>query len=155
MPRKKLPAGVRAIRGSVAAMPAPEVGPADPAPPSWLSDEALTEWHRVTSALRDHPEWLRATDRAALAAYCASWAAFVEAAADVASRGVLVPARSSADQAREGGPALVKNPAVQVMRDAQAALRGWAGALGFTPDARGRVQTGTRVDRHQAERLLS
>jgi P27 family predicted phage terminase small subunit len=121
-----------------------------------LPREARAEWRRVVKACAAWPTWLQTVDRAALSAYCTAWATFQAAAKDVAERGPLVPGRSSADQAR---PALVKNPAVQVVRDAQQALRQWARELGFTPDARGRVDLGDREDhdagRGDPNRLLS
>lgn len=114
-----------------------------PSPPAWLPREAKAEWRRVVAAVAPWPAWLQVVDRAALTGYCAAWATFVEAAKDVAKRGVLVPGRSPADKARDGdGGALVKNPALQIQRDASVQMRSWARELGFTPDARGRVDVG-------------
>jgi P27 family predicted phage terminase small subunit len=110
-----------------------------PDPPRWLSREARAEWRRVVRACEDFPTWLQEVDRASLTAYCVAWASFVDAAKDLAERGPLVPARSSAD-----GDAKVKNPAAQVVRDSSEAMRKWARELGFTPDARGRVDVGQR-----------
>lgn len=107
-----------------------------PKPPTWLSAGAKREWKRIVSETAKHKGWLQIVDRAALAAYCSTWAVFEEAAKDVAKRGALVPGRSSADQA---SGALVKNPSIQIMRDAGAQMRGWVKELGFTPDARGRI----------------
>jgi P27 family predicted phage terminase small subunit len=76
---------------------------------------------------------------------------FVVASRDVAKRGVLVPGRSSADEARDDGPALVKNPAVQIVRDTQAALHAWVVQLGFSPDARGRANLGALDDDHDED----
>jgi len=91
-----------------------------------------------------------------LAGHCTSWATFTVAAADVAARGILVPGRSSADTARQDDAGLVKNPSVQIMRDAQTQLRAWAKELGFTPAARGRIKHSPQsADSRSAERLLN
>ncbi len=93
----------------------------------------------MVEATAAYPTWLQRADLAALANYCMAWAMWSAAAQDVAVRGALVPARSSADTARG---AKVKNPSLQVMRDASVQLRAWAKELGFTPDSRGRVDLG-------------
>ena len=112
-----------------------------PDPPRWMDTAARAEWRRVVRACEDWPTWLQEIDRSALTAYCVSWSVFLAAAQDLAERGVLVPGRSSADEARG---ALVKSPSVQIARDAQDQLRRWARELGFTPDARGRVEVGAK-----------
>ena len=112
-----------------------------PDPPKWMDRDAKAEWRRAVKACEDWPTWLQEVDRAALTAYCVSWSTFLAAAQDLAERGPLVAGRSSADEARD---ALVKNPSVQIARDAQDQLRRWARELGFTPDARGRIEVGAR-----------
>jgi phage terminase small subunit len=47
-----------------------------------------------------------------------------------------VPGRSSADKAAE---VMVKNPSVQIAREAGRSMRAWCSALGFVPDARNRI----------------
>ncbi|MEX2445778.1 MAG: phage terminase small subunit P27 family [Dehalococcoidia bacterium] len=116
---------------------------------------AKREWRLVTRACATWPTWLQAVDVAALTAYCVSWSTFLAAAKDVAERGPLVPGRSSADAARDDGPALVKNPSVQIARDAQEQLRKWATVLGFTPDARGKVDLGDYEAEASESDLLS
>jgi P27 family predicted phage terminase small subunit len=138
MPPRAMPERVRKLHG----LPPKHLNPVlpdlsnDPKPPSWLSAEAKKEWKRVLEATRKHPGWLQVVDRAALTAYCTHWSVFEAAAKDVAKRGHLVPGRSSADEAKE---ILVKNPSVQIMRDAGVQMRGWVKELGFSPDSRGRI----------------
>ncbi len=108
-----------------------------PKPPDWLSREAKAEWRRVVKACSVYPTWLQAVDKAALAAYSASWGTFAEAQKDIKDRGVVVPGRSPADR-----EILVRNPSVQIARDAQEAMRKWARELGFTPDSRGKLDVG-------------
>jgi P27 family predicted phage terminase small subunit len=105
----------------------------DPKPPAWLPKSARKEWARVLRLCSRWDGWLQAVDRAALSAYAMSWYVFETAARDIAERGPLVPGRAPAD--KQVG-ALVKNPAVQVARDAQDQLRRWARELGFSPLAR-------------------
>lgn len=142
MPARRVPAHLKVLRGHPVSTPVNSGGIGTPKPPTWLPAPAKVEWKRVVAACAAFPTWLQEADRAALTAYCMAWATFQTAAQDVAKRGPLVPARSSADQARDGGVVLVKNPAVQVMRDAQAAMRQWARELGFTPDSRAKIERG-------------
>jgi len=163
MPQRRKPDHLRTLHGQQPragrAKRAGGVDRYDADPPTWLAREGKAEWRRLLKATAAYPTWLQEVDRGGLACYCALWAELVEAATDVAKRGSLVPGRSSADQARggDGGEAiLVKNPSVQVMRDAQAALRAWSKELGFTPDARSKVERGS-IERvgDDLERLLS
>ena len=64
-----------------------------------------------------------------------------EAQEDIAKRGVMIRARSKADQAR-GSAGLVKNPSVSVLRGALADLRQLGAQLGLTPMSRDRVDRG-------------
>ncbi|MFI1951979.1 phage terminase small subunit P27 family [Streptomyces xinghaiensis] len=128
-----------------------------PDPPDWLPPAGQEEWVRVTQVCNARPGWLQDGDVALLTAYCHTWATWLEAARDVARRGALVPGRSSADAAGdEDGPRLVKNPAVQIARDAAVQLRALCRELGFSPDARRRVDIGD-IDDHDddADRLLT
>lgn len=139
MPTRPVPRHLRAAHGLEEPRPpwTPDLSNT-PNPPTWLSKEAKAEWRRIVKVCARYEGWLRQVDRAALTAYCVAWATFQEAAMDVSERGALVPARSSADENR----AMVKNPSTQVMRDASASMRNWCRELGFTPDARGKINIG-------------
>lgn len=147
---------LRVLHGQ-ASRTAPVVGGplGEPDPPDWLPEAGQDEWVRVVEACAPHPTWLQHGDVAILTAYCATWATWLEAAQDVAARGALVPGRSSADASGEDGPRLVKNPAVQIARDAAAQLRALCRELGFSPDARRRVDVGDLEKNNDAERLLT
>jgi P27 family predicted phage terminase small subunit len=123
--------------------------------PSWLPQAGKAEWRRVLGYLtRHHHGYVQALDRTALTAYAMTWATWLDAAQDVAKRGSLVPGRSPADGARDAG--LVKNPSVQVMRDAGIQLRYWVREFGFSPDSRGRIDLpGPEKAPDGAGRLLS
>lgn len=141
MPQRRTPNAIRVLRGAPERSTVTAVGLGAPQPPTWLEREARDEWCRVVRATASYPTWLTEVDRAALVGYCTAWSTFVAAAKDVATRGPLVPARSSADRAREES-AMVKNPSVQIARDAAATMRAWCVQLGFTPDARGKIEQG-------------
>jgi P27 family predicted phage terminase small subunit len=132
MPANRLPENVRRLRGYPPRVP-PTL-PAIPKPPDWLPKAAKVEWRRIVDLAGRYEGWLQAVDRAALAGYCMAWATFESVARDVAENGALIPGRSTADRGR-----MVKNPAVQIMRDESTQMRYWARELGFTPDARGRI----------------
>jgi len=103
-------------------------------PPAWLDGVAKAEWRRIQK-LTQHDNSIQVVDRAALTGYCCAWSLLVASSKDIAKRGALVPARSSADKAKDG-PALVKNPSLQVQRDAQSTLKTWCVQLGFSPAGR-------------------
>ncbi len=127
-----------------------------PDPPAWLPEAAKEEWDRVVEACEAYPLWLQRGDVAILTAYCVTWATWLEAAQDIARRGALVPGRSSADLVEdEDGPRLVKNPAVQIARDSAVQLRALCRELGFSPDARRRVDVGDLQQDDDSERLLT
>jgi P27 family predicted phage terminase small subunit len=138
VPGKRKPAEVRELHGSRPRPPNPELPDLSNSPdaPEWLPDAAKEEWKRLIEVCRRYDGWLQQVDRAALSAYCMSWATYEQAARDVAERGVLVPGRSSADEA---AGALVKNSALQIARDASISMLRWCKELGFTPDSRGRI----------------
>lgn len=157
MAQQRKPNRLRVLHGQPVRTPPQAGGPlGQPDPPDWLPAEAQDEWERVTEACASHPTWLQQGDVAILTAYCMTWATWLEAAQDIARRGPLVPGRSSADaDDGEGGPRLVKNPAVQIARDAATQLRALCRELGFSPDARRRVDVGSNEDHNDSERLLT
>ena len=130
----KKPAAVKRLEGNPGQRPIqdePEIGPPGmPDPPGWLQGEAFVEWARITTALSSVPGLLRIVDRAGLVAYCEAWGTFVEAAREVRERGVLVRGRDNS---------MVRNPAVQIARDAAKELKVWCAEFGFSPSARARM----------------
>lgn len=156
MPARRKSSKVRELHGSRPLPPSPQTPDLSntPDPPEWLSAAARAEWERVVKVCGRYDGWLQEVDRAALTAYCMAWSTFAAASKDVATRGVLVPGRSSADEARG---VLVKNPAAQVAREASVALLRWCKELGFSPDARGRLDVNRLTDDRKsgAERFFS
>lgn len=144
MPARPLPTPLRILHGTpgsktVGEVPTTEALSARSKPPSTLGADGRRLWRELLGATDGRPGWLLRTDRPALEQLCSAWDTWAEATRAVRLHGVLVPGRSSADGARGDDGALVKNPAVQVARDAQAAVRAWARELGLTPDSRGRL----------------
>lgn len=97
-----------------------------PKPPTWLSREAKAEWARVAPGLQNL-DLLKEEDRGTLAAYCETWATYVEAQRTVEREGLTI-------EARQGKLA---HPAVGIARNAGRELRAWAGQFGLTPSAEG------------------
>ncbi len=86
---------------------------------------------------------LTPVDRQVMTTACETWARWVAATQQVTKLGVLVA----------GDRGLVKNPAVQIARDAEATLaRCWA-ELGLSPAARGRLSM-PRPEHDDLESLL-
>jgi P27 family predicted phage terminase small subunit len=100
-----------------------------PEAPQWLDTEALAEWNRVVPSL-DALGLLTAVDRAALTAYCLAWSLLVGAQVEIVENGIMVYGQKGER---------VKNPAIQVQRDATATIKGFCAEFGLTPSARGRM----------------
>ncbi len=97
------------------------------APPNWLSDRGRDAWRDISAGLGDS---VYALDGFAMALMCTSFAAAQEAAEDLSSRGPLI-------QSRDRG--MVKNPSLQILRDAGSTFRAFAEQFGLTPGARRRL----------------
>lgn len=132
---RPIPNNVRRLRGQKERK-SPKYVPMPPlTPPAWLDAVAKAEWRRVQK-LTSHQGVITVVDRPALTGYVVAWSNLVAASKDVAKRGVMIPARSSADKAKGEDQALVKNPSLQVLRDSQATMKSWCRELGFTPAGR-------------------
>ena len=103
-----------------------------PEPPEWLTQEARAEWDRVVPEMQ-RLELLKVPDRAALAAYCETWARFVHAQMQIKIDGLTV-------EGSQGQP--VKNPVVAIAETAGRELRAWCGEFGFTPSAENNLNVG-------------
>jgi P27 family predicted phage terminase small subunit len=107
--------------------------------PRWLSDEAKKVWRRTVKQLAQMGV-LYESDGDALAAYCEAVSRHAAASKMVQAEGILVEGRNGL---------LVKNPAVQVARDAEATIKSFAQEFGLTPSARTRI----KVDRADGDDL--
>ncbi|MBW0270769.1 terminase [Nocardia sp. MH4] len=108
-----------------------------PRPPTWLSREAAAEWKRVVPGL-SRLDLLKEEDRAALTAYCETWATYVAAIRDVRKNGLVVENRSTRKDGTEATWS-TKNPAVAVAETAAKQLRAWCHEFGLTPSAEARL----------------
>jgi P27 family predicted phage terminase small subunit len=96
-------------------------------PPAWLSPKAKVAWEEISGALKDS---VYGIDGLALALMCTAYGAAQEAAEDISQRGPLI-------ESRDRGP--VKNPSLQILRDAGSTFRSFAEQFGLTPGARKRL----------------
>lgn len=85
-----------------------------PMPPGWLSPEAKAEWNRILPEL-SRMRLVKTVDRSTLAAYCTTWAHYVEVV------GLYAEGKAS----------------TSVMINASKELRMWAVQFGLTPSSEG------------------
>lgn len=131
--RKPKPHHLKVIEGNPgkrSMAPPPKAPPARPYCPAWLSKYAKTEWRRVVPEL-DALGVLTKVDRSALAAYCEAVATFKEATEAIDKVGVLVQGRRKGD--------VIKNPALQVQRDAARLIATFSAMFGLSPSDRVRL----------------
>ncbi len=96
-------------------------------PPDWMSQRGKLAWESIADGLGDR---VFAIDGFAFALMCMAYATAEDAAEDLANRGPLI-------QSRDRG--MVKNPSLQVLRDAGSTFRAFAEQFGLTPGARRRL----------------
>jgi P27 family predicted phage terminase small subunit len=132
--RKPTPTTLRILRGNPGKRPLPrdepKLKPELPEPPEILQSVALAEWHRMAPLLHG-AGLLTAIDGSALAAYCQSYATWVEAHEKIRERGTVVVSS-------KGQPML--SPYLKV---ANIAMQQWTRMLvefGMTPSSRSRVK---------------
>lgn len=101
-----------------------------PNPPSWMSVEAKAEWRRVVPGLT-RLDILKEEDRAVLAAYCETWATFVDAIRQQHREGLTIEAKQGT----------LPHPAVGIARNAGRELRSFAAHFGLTPSSEAAIQS--------------
>jgi P27 family predicted phage terminase small subunit len=102
--------------------------------PSHLSKLAKAEWRRVSPEL-EASGLLTSVDRAALAAYCSSWARWVDAEEHLQKDGMAFASPKSGY--------LVPSPYVSISNTALDAMRKFASEFGMTPSSRSRLHVET------------
>lgn len=100
-------------------------------PPDYLDLDAVAVWHRLAPSLAERGV-LTAWDVDTLAVFVSAVVAHSRAVRYVNDRGVLVKQRSS----------MVKNPALQIVRDQAAVIATFATRFGLTPADRARLRIG-------------
>jgi len=98
--------------------------------PKHLSKAAKAEWKRVSGELSAQG-LLTTVDRAALAAYCSSWARWVDAEEKIQKFGAVFQSPKS------GFP--IQSPYIGVANTALDHLRKFASEFGMTPSSRSRI----------------
>ncbi len=120
--------------------PQPELK--SPRCPQWLSPEARKEWRRIVPELRKM-RVLTMADRNALAAYCAEWAAYVQARDAIDKSSPLIKVKTT----RGKGENISVTETVEINPFVIIAQRSLKNAhrlmqeFGITPASRTRVQT--------------
>jgi P27 family predicted phage terminase small subunit len=143
---KPTPTHLKLLRGNpgkrpIHPEPEPEISPAVPEPPPFLTGYAVDEWRRVAPVLY-RLSLLTLADLMPFAAYCQAysrWRTAEEALADMATgdeetKGLLV---ERADGKEE------QNPLVRITSNAARDMVRYAAEFGMTPSARSRVRAGT------------
>lgn len=102
-----------------------------PAAPDDLADDVRAIWDYTLAGIV-HMKIAADVDRDALVCYCEAVVAHRKASAIIAKTSILI-------KGLHGG--MVRNPALQIQRDAAMTIRGFAQEFGLTPSARTRIQT--------------
>lgn len=130
--RPPKPPHLRLIEGNPGKRPIvapPSPPPSRPYCPAWLSPFAKTEWRRVVPEL-DRLGVLTRVDRSMLAGYCQEVANFKDATDIIVEAGLMV-------KGQKGNA--VKNPMLQVQRDALRLMAQYSAMFGLTPADRVRL----------------
>ena len=115
-----------------------------PTRPEWLLPEAKREWSRIVPELQAKG-LIAKVDRAALAAYCQSWALYVEAVQDIAENGTTFKTETGYQ-----GP----TPSVGIMVKMQQQMSTYAAKFGFTPSDRSRISVPEPEQESEFERFM-
>jgi P27 family predicted phage terminase small subunit len=111
--------------------------PGVPICPSFLSDEAKSEWSRVMVTLKKSG-MLAVVDRAALASYCQAWGDLVEATETLNREGKILEQEMQTAKGEVIGTKKVPHPALRMQRDASARVKTFLAEFGFSPASRRR-----------------
>lgn len=121
----------------------PRASTKPPRAPEWLGEDAKKVWRRTVAQLKDMGIASEA-DRDLLAAYCTAVVNLQRATEIVDRTGIMVKGR------RDG---VVKNPAVQIQRDAAQLVARLAAEFGLSPSSRTRLRS-TDANEHDIGDLL-
>lgn len=131
--RPPKPTKLKILQGNPGRRPLPENEPqptvAIPTRPGWLSPEAKHEWSRLSAEL-EHLGLLTIVDRGAFAAYCQSWALYVDAVKDLVDNGTSFTTAKGYE-----GP----RPAVGMMVKMLSAMSRFGGKFGLSPADRAKI----------------
>lgn len=135
--RRPRPTHLKALEGNPGKRPLnlaePKTPPGRPIAPPDLSDDAKKEWQYIVPKL-DEMGVLHKADRRNLVIYCELVATFNEATNWVKDKGVIVSGRNKGEA--------VKNPAVQIQRDAARLISTYSRMFGLDPADRASLEVG-------------
>jgi P27 family predicted phage terminase small subunit len=106
--------------------------------PSWLSALAKKEFKRVL-AETDHLDLLKASDQAALEAYCVAYARWITAEEIVEREGQIIREPIVTRSGNVSGFRWKKNPAVTIAKDERAAMLSAGRLFGLSPASRATI----------------
>lgn len=139
--RKPTPTALKLVKGNPGkrAMNKKEAAvlPAEPTPPSFLSDEAKVEWGRVVGTLYK-VGLMTELDRAALAAYCQAYGRWAQAEMALSRMAEADPETMALTVSTSNGNA-IQNPMVGIANKAKADMVRYALEFGMSPSARSKV----------------
>lgn len=146
--RKPVPTPLKILRGNPGKRPLNDAEPAYaarlPRPPDELSDGAKAEWRRTGKKLLAAGVFTE-VDVAAFAAYCASYARWLEAQALLKKSSVLI-------KSDEGGLRL--NPLLRIVREAQEEFTRALTEFGMSPSSRSRIKAALPAKDDSIDALL-
>ena len=132
--RRPLPTALKVLRGNPGKRPLPKDEPRPqpklPPPPAELSDEAKREWRRTGRRLRA-AGLITELDTAAFAAYCSSYARWLQAQALLSNAPML-------ELGSDG--TLRPSPLLRIVQQAQEQFTRALTEFGMSPSSRTRVQ---------------
>jgi P27 family predicted phage terminase small subunit len=123
--------------------PVPSYKPVEP--PDHLTVEARAVWDALAPDL-ERKGVLTHWDAVAFEVFCDAVAHYREAARDIADFGVMIRGRKDAT---------IKNPAMQMVRDASRTILVFGGRFGLTPADRASLMSGGNETADDREALLS
>ncbi len=114
-----------------------------PGPPAHLSVEARKAWKRLARDLHALGLLTR-VDYDALAAYCETWATWVEAKRRLRESNLVL----------RSGERYVRNPLLIIIDESEKRMHRWLAEFGMTPSSRSRVQVELEEDEQDPMALL-
>ena len=135
--RRPRPTKLKLIEGNPGKRPLneaePKAPPGRPIAPPDLSDDAMKEWKYIVPKL-DAMGILTKADRRNLVILCEQVSVFNEATAWIQDKGIIVAGRNKGEA--------VKNPAVQIQRDAARLISTFSRMFGLDPADRASLEVG-------------
>lgn len=141
--RPPTPTPIKALRGNPGKRPLNAAEPRPPAArptcPSWLSRDAKAEWRRIVPEL-EQVGLLTQVDRAALAAYCQSYARWRQAEAAL-DDGLRIELFKVTNEGEAIVYQVIQKPEVAIAQKERQLMKAFLTEFGLTPASRTRLKT--------------